>query len=229
MTTLTQNIPQSLCKCGCAKPTRISKITVTYKTRRGLIQRVKGQPEDYLVGHSNRIIPTIEDALPFKIEGVYCRLIPLTRECWAIVWESDYVWLMQWKWWAWKTKKSKNFYAIREEGRKHIFMHELLGGNEHKNRNSLDNRRCNLRPATKKQNNCNKGLSSRNKSGYKGVSRARNKWVVYIEDSWVGGFDIITDAARAYDREAVKRFGEFAWLNFPEERNIHERAWLESR
>lgn len=230
MTTPIQNIPYGFCQCGCGYPTKIAKINTTYTTKRGIIRRTKGQSEDFLVGHFNRIIPIIEDAVPFKIEGIYCRLIPLTRSLWAIVDASDYIWLMRWKWCAAWSKKANAFYAVRDEDKHRIFMHQMILGRgaDHKNRLSLDNRRTNLRPATRRQNNCNKGPTKRNKSGYKGVSKARNKWVVFIEDSWVGSFDVAADAARAYDREAIKRFGEFAWLNFPEERSIHEQALLES-
>lgn len=184
--------------------------------------------------HGNRIIPVIEYAAPFKIEGIYCRLVPLSQGQYCIVWESDYAWLMRWKWWAAWSKSSRCFYAVRDENRKRVFMHQMISGigADHKNRVSLDNRRDNLRPATSRQNNCNIGPTSRNKSGYKGVSKSpkgrRGQWVVYIEKSWIGYFSSIEEAARAYDREAVRRFGEFAWLNFPEERSIHEKALLES-
>ena len=32
----------------------------------------------------------------------------------------------------------------------------------------------------------------------------------------IGYFDDEIEAARVYDREVLRRFGQFAWLNFPE-------------
>jgi hypothetical protein len=58
-------------------------------------------------------------------------------------------------------------------------------------------------------------------SKYKGVSwRAQsNQWIAQIQTAGVktriGQFANEIDAARAYDAEAKRRFGEFAHLNFP--------------
>lgn len=94
---------------------------------------------------------------------------------------------------------------------------------DHINRNPLDNRRCNLRLATKIQNNRNQSRRKDNKSGYKGVSwyKRYGKWVVKIMNQGViehlGYFDDLVDAARAYDKRAKIVYGEFAVLNFKEE------------
>ena len=44
---------------------------------------------------------------------------------------------------------------------------------DHKNRDITDNRICNLREVTPRQNNYNSGVGTRNTSGYKGVSFCR--------------------------------------------------------
>ena len=63
-------------------------------------------------------------------------------------------------------------------------------------------------------------------SQYKGVSfdRKMNQWFATI---WFEGRSIAPghyreeiDAARAYDRAAVELFGEFAWLNSPQELDL---------
>jgi hypothetical protein len=60
-------------------------------------------------------------------------------------------------------------------------------------------------------------------SQFKGVgySKDRGKWFakIYFEGLriWLGYFDDEAEAARAYDHKAVELFGEFAYVNFPEE------------
>lgn len=91
---------------------------------------------------------------------------------------------------------------------------------DHANQNALDNRSCNLRVATRTQNEWNKQPYKRNKSGYKGVILSRGSWRAQIQAygiiSYLGTFPTAEAAARAYDAEATKLHGEFAWLNFPD-------------
>ena len=53
---------------------------------------------------------------------------------------------------------------------------------DHKNRDRADNRKHNLRLATRSENNQNAGMSSRNSSGRKGVcwDKSRQLWTVHI-------------------------------------------------
>ena len=94
---------------------------------------------------------------------------------------------------------------------------------DHINGNKLDNRKENLRLATNQQNNYNVGPQKNNKSGYKGVSwkKDKNKWEAKIRNNnklkFLGYFDDLVEAGRAYDRAALELFGEFAWTNFPRE------------
>lgn len=85
---------------------------------------------------------------------------------------------------------------------------------DHINMNQSDNRICNLRLATRSQNQCNRGLQSNNTSGYKGVSRHRNKWAAYIKvkrkRTLLGLFNCPTAAHFAYCQAAKKYHGEFA-------------------
>ncbi len=92
---------------------------------------------------------------------------------------------------------------------------------DHINGDGLDNRRANLRLATPAQNNWNsKSGMGRGASRYKGVQwhKHRKKWVVVIgvngRKEHIGYFGDEKEAARAYDKAAKERHGEYAVLNF---------------
>ncbi|MHC4566413.1 MAG: 5'-3' exonuclease H3TH domain-containing protein, partial [Planctomycetota bacterium] len=97
---------------------------------------------------------------------------------------------------------------------------------DHINRNRLDNRKANLRPATAAQNGQNRVKYRKGKysSKYKGVSRRRSRmpWRATIRvngrPKHLGSFTSEVRAAKAYDRAAKKYHGEFAVLNFSESR-----------
>ncbi len=94
---------------------------------------------------------------------------------------------------------------------------------DHENGDGLDNRKSNLRLATKQQNQMNQRVQKIKKSSkYKGVSwdKSKSKWVSAIKKNYkrinLGRFLNEEEAAKAYDKKAIELFGEFAYLNFPE-------------
>lgn len=228
MTPLSQDTTRGICLCGCGRATNIITRTSRLKSAGRVILYKRGEYYQYCAGHANRIIPVLEDATPFKIDGVYCRLIHLTRGQVSIVDASDYEWLMQWKWHATKIPKTGGFYANRTalvNGRRvTVPMHRLILCGihsphiDHWNHVTLDNRRKNLRPATRSQNNQNSGPTIVNKSGYKGVclqSPPTKPWIGKVAGKQIGRFRTAEEAARAVDKKALEIYGEFAYLNFP--------------
>jgi len=114
-------------------------------------------------------------------------------------------------------------YAITRIARKNFRMHQVILGTglDHKNNDRLDNRRENLRIATAQQQGMNRTKSVGKSTGYKGVSlKGGGKYIeAYIQvdrkKRHLGYYSTQEDAARAYDREAKRLFGDFAKLNFP--------------
>lgn len=96
------------------------------------------------------------------------------------------------------------------------------GAVDHINRDKSDNRISNLRVATKAQNAANTGPLA-GTSSFRGVSARKRdgRWIATIvrggKQRWLGAFKSEEDAARAYDRAAADIYGEYAFLNFPEE------------
>jgi hypothetical protein len=159
------------------------------------------------------------------------RQIELTRGLVTIVDDDDYGALVVNNWYAFPASHG-TWYASRAghgRGSRRILMHrELLGLTDravvcdHINGDGLDNRRCNLRPASARENTCNRAkMRQTSSSRFKGVSfeRARAKWAAYIthlgRQQRLGHFESEIAAALAYDDAARRLFGEFARLNLP--------------
>lgn len=149
--------------------------------------------------------------------------------------DRDYSYLNQWKWYPHKGYAKRCEYiktnVVGVYIQKEIYMHrEVLKTpkrmfSDHKNRDTLDNRRSNLRVCTKSQNSQNR-IKARIKnpaSKFKGVTfipsikKFRAQISIRINGRRI--FKIITDskservAAEAYNLEAVRMFGEFARVN----------------
>jgi hypothetical protein len=90
---------------------------------------------------------------------------------------------------------------------------------DHRNHNGLDNQRDNLRICTCAQNQYNQVPQRNRSSAFKGVDWRRdcNKWRAKIQINCrrihLGNFESEIEAAYAYNRAAVKYFGEFASIN----------------
>jgi hypothetical protein len=86
---------------------------------------------------------------------------------------------------------------------------------DHINCNEADNRLINLRPATHRENLCNRGANKNNTTGYKGVYLlAPGKYKASIKENGkskhLGIFDNPIAAHQAYSAAAHRLHGEFA-------------------
>jgi hypothetical protein len=161
--------------------------------------------------------------------GYTFRRIYVSEGKYAIVDQKDFYWLNTFEW---LVKQNNGIsYAVRfdnhcDNGPKLLSLHrEIMNAPpgllvDHRNNISLDNRRDNLRLATRSQNNCNKPKRKNAASRFIGVIflKNRNKWAAQIKyhgkKIWLGCFVNEIDAAKAYDAAARKYHGEFARLNF---------------
>jgi hypothetical protein len=112
--------------------------------------------------------------------------------------------------------------TTKTKRRKNIFLHRYImdapKGTEidHKNSNTLDNRKSNLRFCTSSENKYNRGRSKANTSGYKGVTKSKKqkRWQSKIKKDkkmyYLGRFDTPEAAYAAYCEAAKKLHGEFA-------------------
>lgn len=88
---------------------------------------------------------------------------------------------------------------------------------DHVNGNSLDNRRCNLRPCSRVENMANQKKRKDNTSGYKGVWKDGKRWRAEIWKAGqrykLGSFSTLSEAVAVYDAKAKELNGAFAFLN----------------
>jgi hypothetical protein len=159
------------------------------------------------------------------------KIIKLSRGLFTIVDNSDFESLNAYSS-SWHAQICNGgFYAATSKGGETIYMHRLLLGfpinADHKNGLTLDNRRLNLRAATRSQNLSNFFPSRIASGGYIGVRKRVGpegvRYTAYISNANIGGikflnigvFNTAEEAAIARDQKAYELRGEFAALNFP--------------
>lgn len=155
--------------------------------------------------------------------------VPLTHGYTATIDVADVPLVSGWNWGALiKTRKDgavQAVYAVRRArmgGKCRVIrMHRVLSGAigdievDHIDGDGLNNRRANLRLATRSQNCCNKAFAGKNSSGVKGVHlhRQTGKWAAQImvrkKVHYLGIFSNLDDAAAAYAKASAELHGEF--------------------
>jgi hypothetical protein len=149
---------------------------------------------------------------------------------------EDFDQLRKYLWYPVQARKSR--YAAATIAGRRVFAHRLVAGAndvfdratgkwrasdvvDHINGNGLDNRRANLRIASRAQNQRNtRGRPRHRRSAFKGVSFYPNslrQWRATIEvdrrQIHLGYYESQSEAAHRYNEAAIRYFGEFAFLN----------------
>lgn len=158
-----------------------------------------------------------------RIEGEVA-FVPLTRGYEAIIDAADVPLIQGRNWMA--LRRGRNIYAGRSvwaNGTNECeLMHRTIYGArpdafvDHQDGDGLNNRRKNLRSATRSQNAMNAEGHIDSTSGVKGVhwSKRHGRWKSEIcangKRKHIGLFDTVEDAAAAYAQAASDLHGEFA-------------------
>lgn len=152
------------------------------------------------------------------------RRIPLGNGLFAIVDAVDYEKVSRHRWYA--RRCGHTAYAFCRIRGKLVFMHRMIMRPrkgyvvDHIDHNGLNNRRCNLRVCTPRQNIANE-RSHGGLSGFVGLRRRGDKWSAGITFNGkyyhLGTFSDPVEAAKARDRKAYEFWGPYAYLNFPED------------
>lgn len=156
------------------------------------------------------------------------KLIPLSKgKFFAKIDDEDYELVSKHNWTAKRNKQYLYAYTVDIiDGKINCYyMHRIIMSLydrkmfvDHRNHDTLDNTKSNLRICTSGQNKMN-GTSAKNStSKYLGVCNQGGRWRAKIKINYkcisLGMYDLEDDAAKAYDIAAKKYHGEFASLNF---------------
>lgn len=178
--------------CGCA---RKECATTLFKKENQYSKKLTDEYGDYYIGYaSNTNQQFYIDADDFEQARKYC-----WRE--HISAKTGY----------------HSLVAYNPESKKQIKMHQLVCGKyyDHIDRNPLNNRKYNLRPATPQENARNHNVSKRNLYGVIGITwdKSRNKWKPHIQVNGkninLGYFIEKDDAIKTRLEAELKYFGEF--------------------
>ncbi|QKF94703.1 putative HNH enonculease [Fadolivirus algeromassiliense] len=150
----------------------------------------------------------------------------------ALISEIDYEIISKYKW-----SQDNRGYVFGSVNSHRIYLHRFImkAGEgvliDHINNNKLDNRRENLRFATKKENNMNKKktIKSITTSKYRGVSFKKrdnhyhSRIMINGKEISLGYYKTDIEAAEAFDMYIVKNNIQFVNLNFPDKKDEYNK------
>lgn len=161
--------------------------------------------------------------------------VSLSQGAVALIDDEDFPLIQNHTWWAYRRRLSSHAdYAFTTIKKRTVFMHRRIMSAargqvvDHANGDGLDNRRANLRLCTVSQNGANRHAVPIGEAGFRGVHRSSKPGrpyrvrIIANRIRYYGGyFDCAIEAAKMADALALKHFGEFASLNFPEGYPLH--------
>lgn len=154
------------------------------------------------------------------------KIINLTKGYGVLVDDEDFEWLSKKSWYL--IVQEDYMYVMGTPGKTKLMSRIILEHHgidiqgkevDHKNHNTLDNRKVNLRPCTPAQNRQNSIGHASRKCKYKGVTKKSNGkgFLAHIsvnsKTKYLGIHKTQKLAALAYDKAAICYYGEFAYLN----------------
>ena len=156
--------------------------------------------------------------------------IPLTQNKFALVDDEDFEELSKYSWYAIWSETTRGFYAYNKQGSMTRFIMDCSSNMQidHKNHDTLDNQKSNLRVCTVQENQYNSKSRKNSSSKYKGVYwfKRDKVWVARIKTIdifdrlctiYLGRSKNEKEAAQIYDKAARREHREFGRYNFPEE------------
>lgn len=169
--------------------------------------------------------------VPRQIEtpiGPSIAYVPLTQGLYALIDREDAERVGKYAWHAAFNRTSGHFYARRRLGNARMPLHDAILGKKEgftvdhvSSENTLDNRKANLRYATRNQQASNRAARIEKVSGYRGVHWEPKKKLFRViigfngKQIRGGRYKSAIAAALRYDKIAKEFHGEFARLNFP--------------
>lgn len=208
---------QYLCKCNCGNEKNIIAILTDIKHGKikscGCLQKEMGTQLGKRNGKNNQTVLNLKDEY-----GEYGYGICNNTGSKFYFDMEDYDLISKYCWSELIQKSGYHMLVAREkETGKTVFMIEVIGckNYDHIDRNTLNNRRYNLRPATAQENARNRSARSDNTSGFIGVYKVgESNWKSIIGHNkkliYLGYFNNKEDAIIARLKAEKEYFGEFA-------------------
>ena len=160
------------------------------------------------------------------INGEYCE-VETTQGITFLIDLEDLERIKDYKWYAYKKRNNGDHYIVAEKTTNglrvrhnlHRFLMNCVKGDgkivDHINKNTLDNRKCNLRFATHSENQRNSKVDCRNELGVAGVrkhkqcDRYQARITVNGKEKYLGLFKTLDEAIHARKKAEIKYFGEY--------------------